>query len=100
MPEEILGHCWNCGQGLSKSDLGRETTCGFCDKPTHCCRNCRHYAPGRANECMEPNVDRVVDKLRANFCDLFEPSLRAHNQDGSANDPEALRHAAEALFKP
>ena len=56
MPEEIVGHCWNCGQGLTKLDYGRESTCLNCDKPTHCCRNCRHFAPGRPNECMEPLV--------------------------------------------
>ncbi len=99
MPEEIVGHCWNCGQGLTKLDYGRESTCLNCDKPTHCCRNCRHFAPGRPNECREPLVERVVEKTRANFCEFFEPAMRAGDPAASATDPERLRGAAEDLFK-
>ncbi len=99
MADEILGHCWNCGHPLSRLDYGRESACLGCDKPTHCCRNCRHHAPGRPNECMEPMVERVVDKTRANFCELFEPTTPASGGGDSAKDPDALRHAAESLFK-
>jgi hypothetical protein len=99
MPEEILGHCWSCGHGLSKFDYGRETECPACRKPTHCCRNCRHYALGRANECMEPMVERIVDKARANFCELFEATTPAGTQGAAAPDVDALRQSAEALFR-
>jgi hypothetical protein len=99
MGEEMRGLCWNCGHGLTRLDLGRESPCPGCGKPVHCCRNCRHYAPGRPNECMEPLVERVIDKLRANFCDYFEPSPKAA-AGGAAPDAEALRQAAEALFQP
>ena len=61
---EIRGRCWQCGGDLTALDYGRESDCPACGKPTHCCRNCRHYAPGRANECMEPQVERVIDKAR------------------------------------
>lgn len=43
-------------------------------------------------------VDRVVDKERANFCELFEPSLKAGSQT-PGSDRDALRQAAESLFK-
>ena len=104
MGEEIRGHCWNCGQGLTKLEYGRELRCPRCDKPTHCCRNCRHYAPGRPNECREPMVDRVIAKDRANFCDWFQPLLRSHSPQAgetqsTATDPESLKRAAEDLFK-
>ena len=98
MSDPILGICWNCSQGLTRLDYGRETTCVACDKPTHCCRNCRHYAPGRANECMEPLVERIVDKTRGNFCDLFEPGS-AHAPAALAISQEQLKRAAEDLFK-
>jgi len=99
MADEISGHCWNCGHGLTKLDYGRELGCLACGKPTHCCRNCRHYAPGRPNECREPMVDRVVVKEQANFCDWFQPLLRAGTPPASADDQMALRRAAEDLFK-
>lgn len=99
MGEEIRGHCWNCGQGLTRLDLGRESPCPGCGKPTHCCRNCRHYAPGRPNECMEPLVERVVDKIRSNFCEFLEPNPKP--VAGAATpDADALRKAAESLFGP
>ena len=50
-------------------------------------------------------VDRVIAKDRANFCDWFQPTLRAQASETgersvhSGDDPEALRRAAEALFK-
>jgi hypothetical protein len=38
----------------------------------------------------------VVDKEKANFCDHFKPSSRTGTQ---ATSREALKSAAEALFK-
>jgi hypothetical protein len=70
--------------------------CPACGKATLACRNCRFYAPGRANDCLEPIAERVVDKERPNFCDLFEPVSRTCEAKPSAED---LRSAAEALFK-
>lgn len=90
------GSCWHCGQVLKGADYQRENHCPACGKATHGCRNCRFFAPGRPNECMEPLVDRVVDKERANFCDYFEPSARQTASTASADD---LRKAAEDLFK-
>lgn len=99
MGEEIRGHCWHCGAGLARLDFGRESICPACGKPTHCCRNCRHYAPGRANACMEPLVEPVLDKTRSNFCDLLEPTLTPRPQTGATTDAQAVRRAAEDLFK-
>ena len=95
---EIRGRCWHCGAGLTALDYGRESEGPGCHKPTHCCRNCRHYAPGRANECVEPQVERVLDKARANFCEWFEPTENPLAGD-STPDVDALRKAAEALFR-
>lgn len=99
MTDEIIGHCWSCGQALRQPDYGRETTCIGCGRPTRCCRNCRHYAPSRPQECMEPMVERVLDKTAANFCELFEPTSPAREQGSGLPAPEALRQAAEDLFK-
>ena len=99
MSEKILGHCWSCGHALTRLDYGREAGCIACARPTHCCSNCRHYAPGRANECMEPMVERVLDKTAANFCELFEPTTPSRRPTTAASNTDALRQAAEALFK-
>ena len=91
------GTCWSCGHRLLAADYGREGRCPACGKATHACRNCRFYAPGRANDCLEPIAERVIDKERPNFCDLFEP---ASNMGATAKPPaDDLRAAAEALFK-
>ena len=98
MGEEIRGRCWHCGAGLSRLDFGRESLCPACGKPTHCCRNCRHYAPGRASECIEPMVERVLDKTRSNFCELLVPTL-SPLRAGGGSDADSARKAAEDLFK-
>ena len=98
MTEEKVGTCWNCGRGLNALDYGRENLCPGCGKSTRVCRNCRYYAPGRANECLEPMVERVVDKQMANYCEYFTPSPEAGGGAGPSHD-QAFRNAAENLFK-
>jgi len=80
------------------ADYGRETNCPGCLKPTRVCRNCRHYTSGRPNDCVEPMAEPILQKERANFCELFEPTDRAA---GSRAGPAAedLVRAAEGLFK-
>lgn len=98
MSEEIRGKCWHCGLGLSAADYGREAACLGCGKATRVCRNCRQYAPGRPNECLEPMVERVLKKERANFCELFDPSDRPAAVN-TGPEKGVLRQAAEDLFK-
>lgn len=98
MATEIQGICWHCGRELSVHYYGREESCPGCRKATRVCRNCRWYAPGRANDCAEPMAERVMEKERANFCSFFEPTseLKARGADVTGDD---LRQAAEDLFK-
>jgi hypothetical protein len=91
------GTCWHCGQSLKAADYQRENRCPACGRATHACRNCRFFAPGRPNECLEPLVERVVEKERANFCDYFEAA--APRDTGSRESVEDLLKAAEDLFK-
>lgn len=98
MSDMIRGSCWHCGRGLTAADYGRETNCPDCGKPTRACRNCRHYAPGRPNECIEPMVERVLEKERANFCELFEPTDSPVG-GGPSSGAGDLILAAEDLFK-
>ncbi len=98
MHHPIIGACWHCGAALTVLDYAREATCPSCRKHTHCCRNCRWFAPGRPNDCAEPVAEHVTHKDRANFCGYFEPTAPT-NAGSAAPDADALRHAAEDLFK-
>ncbi len=89
------GICWHCGHTLSASDYTREGECRHCRHQTHVCRNCRFYAPGRANDCLEPIAEPVSDKQRANFCDYFEPGKDGYQPQA---DGEQLKANADALF--
>ena len=93
---DIIGNCWHCGNELTKADYGRETNCISCGKPTRVCRNCRWYAPGRPNDCVEPTAEPVADKTKPNYCEHFEPTHNEDTKDSSADD---LLKAAESLFK-
>lgn len=93
------GDCWSCGQPLEAVDYQREARCPTCQKATHVCRNCRFYRPGVSNDCVEPIAGYVSDKIRANFCDYFEPVAHA-SEDKQGPSPEKLLGAAEDLFKP
>jgi hypothetical protein len=99
MSDEIIGKCWHCGADLTKVDYGRETACLACGKATHVCLNCRHYARGRPNDCLEPLVERVLDKTRSNFCDYFEPTDRPAAAGTATVAADALRNAADDLFR-
>lgn len=90
------GRCWNCGQELSPLDYGRSDTCKKCGRDTKVCKGCIYYDKNSNNECREPQAERVVDKEQSNFCDYFKPASKS---DASAPARDALKAAAEALFK-
>jgi len=98
MSATIQGNCWHCTQTLTAADYGRETNCPGCSKPTRVCRNCRHFAPGRPNDCVEPMTEPILEKERANFCELFEPTDRPSGGGARAAAAD-LAKAAEDLFK-
>lgn len=98
MGDQVSGACWHCGQTLGENEYHRESTCPGCRKYTHVCRNCRFYAPGRPNSCLEPIADAVMDRERSNFCGYFEAaSPKATNAAQTSLDD--LMKAAEDLFK-
>jgi len=97
MNTDIAGKCWFCGRDLTKADFGREAQCLSCGKPTRVCRNCRHFAPGRPNNCLEPIAEHILNKEHANFCEFFDSTDQpiANTQ----TDPSDLTKLAEDLFK-
>ena len=90
--------CWRCGQALDDEPLplARAAACGQCGADLHVCRMCEFFDPGVANECREPVAERVVNKVRANFCGYLKPRPDAYVAPDAARG-EAAR-GLEALF--
>ena len=64
--------CHRCGTDIGRIErVGRRDTCLQCGGDLHCCLNCRFYAPGQHNDCLETQAERQVDKAAGNFCDYF-----------------------------
>jgi hypothetical protein len=93
----MAGSCHACGASLDlEGVVGRRATCAACDADLHACVNCRHFDEAAAHACREPHAEHVLDKERANACDLFQLG------DGASRRREAAglqaREALAALF--
>jgi hypothetical protein len=67
-------YCWQCGTKLEdplRGKLSFRETCDKCNVALHCCRNCKYYKPGLANDCAVPNTEFVSDRQINNFCEEF-----------------------------
>jgi hypothetical protein len=95
--------CHNCGREIKVvGKVLRKDECPHCDADVHCCKNCRHFDPGKNNQCNEPQAELVREKDRANFCDFFEPNNRVPltSRGGSkSSDRDDVRKAFDNLFK-
>ena len=93
-------HCFHCGIEISLAPgqtIGRSDTCDKCNSDLHACLNCRHYDEKAYNNCREPQADRVLDKDRRNFCDLFSPATEARGK--ASPDKNAAMKKLDDLFK-
>lgn len=90
--------CWRCGAGLQDIPLpfGRMAQCLQCHADLHVCRMCRFYDPTRGQACREPIAEEIKDKIRANFCELFQPQEDAYHPPGG--QAQKTREALERLF--
>ena len=76
--------------------VGFRDSCDRCRADLHICLNCVHHDATTYNECRESNSERVLDKDRANRCEYFRPTGRAHAVSGGRADALA---DLENLFK-
>jgi hypothetical protein len=76
--------------------VGRRDACHQCGSDLHCCLNCRFYARGHHNDCLEPQAERQVDKVAGNFCDFF--SFRAGAKAAQPSPGADARAKLDALF--
>lgn len=90
--------CWRCGASLAEEPLpfAREATCRGCGVDLHVCRICEYYDTRVANECREPIAERIVNKIRANFCGYLRPRPAAYTATDAA--ASAARGGLEDLF--
>jgi hypothetical protein len=93
MSDDIV--CWKCGAPLKEvpQPFARLAECLNCHAQLHVCKLCRFYDTSKAKHCAEPIAEEVLDKTRANFCDLFQPRAEAYQPA----DTDALRQAHAGL---
>ena len=91
--------CAACGAELARPErIGRRDRCHGCGVDLRCCRQCRFYDPTLADQCREPQAERVTDKTAANFCDFFALADAAVATPSPASSTSA-RDALERLFR-
>ena len=92
--------CHACGREIRVlGKVGRTAECSECGADLHCCRNCRFFDTGVANQCREPNAEYVSDKAGANFCDYFEVNTKIALTSRSGVSSQDARKAFDKLFK-
>ncbi len=79
--------CWKCQKELdlpnaSSGQVAFSAVCDHCGVWLHCCRNCRFYKPGMANDCLIPETDPIKDREQRNFCDEFKIQTQREAQSG------------------
>lgn len=89
--------CYACGAEIRVVErVGRGESCPKCGRDLHSCRNCEFYDPNAYNECREPVAERVVDKERSNFCDMFQMASERLKEPSKADES---KKKLEGLFK-
>ena len=91
--------CWRCGTQLTQDLLPvrRAELCVACNADLHVCKMCRFFNPSIADACEETIATAVSNKERSNYCEYFQPSVRAYQ--GGADGPAArARSDLEQLF--
>jgi hypothetical protein len=80
--------CWNCGTNLELPGppISFRADCEKCGAWQHVCKNCEHYCPGRANDCMIPDTDPINDREKYNYCEEFHLLGKAGNKNMSSKD--------------
>jgi len=92
-------HCYKCGESLEALSLplSRLDECPSCTVYLHCCRMCRFFDPGVAEQCTEDDAEEVREKMRTNFCDYFKPGYDAFDLASAATENRA-KNSLGALF--
>ena len=89
-------NCWRCGASVDAPEgkVGFQAVCDGCGAWLHCCKGCRFYCPGRANDCLIPDTEFIPDREARNFCDEFKAKL----PDGKTKVCRTKEDVARDLF--
>ena len=89
-------NCAFCQKEITEKKIYFRDDCPACGRDLHICLNCEFYYPNAYRQCKESILELVQDKERANFCDLFRPSIGGAS--GSDGQDDALNKLND-LFK-
>lgn len=68
-----MKYCHKCNTPREEiSQPGAKAECPNCSEDLHVCLNCRFYDEHKPNYCRIDNVDIVINKEKANFCEEFQ----------------------------
>jgi len=85
--------CSRCGkEAAAEAKVSRQSLCPHCGAYLHACVNCAFYAPGKNNDCNEPQAEEARDKRSMNFCDYFR--YKESRSPGAQKPPDDPRQAA------
>ena len=78
--------------------VGFRAECEACGRDLRVCLNCAHHDASAYNECREPGAERVLERDRANRCDVFRPKEWASG-DAPVDERAKAKAALDALFE-
>ncbi|MDB2614095.1 hypothetical protein N9Y92_02930 [Chlamydiales bacterium] len=87
-------NCYKCKAALDEVKIGFRTLCEKCHAYQHSCKGCKHYSPGKPNDCLIPGTDPIRDRELFNFCEDFSPKL----EDNSSLDYNSALEKAKKLL--
>lgn len=98
-PTESVFRCRRCGARLRVDvALPLDAVCEGCSSDLHTCSNCIYFDTSRPKECRKEVVERVVNKIKRNVCELFTPSLVQEFAKEQPTVTSKPRDAFDALF--
>jgi hypothetical protein len=93
-----MHRCTNCQKELRlDAPPGRQDVCPYCQADLHCCFNCRFYSPTASQQCLNPGLEPVKSKHKANFCEEFR--FREFHAQTSLNLEEKTKKTLDDLFR-
>ena len=95
-------NCWYCKAPLSSLSFGKisfRAICDRCDHDLHCCKNCKYYKPGMANECSVPGTEWVSDREKNNLCEEFSLFTKGCEMKGCEMKADDAKKRFEDLFR-
>jgi ribosome-binding protein aMBF1 (putative translation factor) len=97
---ETKPRCQVCGtEVVVLGAVGRRDVCGVCGAELHACRQCAFYDLHVADQCREPEADKVQDKEAGNFCDFFRFSHEIPPPRAAVDPAAEARKRLDDLFK-